>query len=111
MCPSGFELGQIRVGDLLTFEFGRCGKIPWFPVFYITFATLFAQAVITLRFVVVLVVLPKRPTVNRIYAVTGNNRLIAASLSFMTFVQFAFGMYVSIRFALQSCESPFLVLE
>ena len=111
MCPSVFELWQISVGDLLTFEFGRCDKTARLAVFYFTFATLFAQAVITLRFVKVLVVLLNDPTVHRIYAVTGNNRLIAACLFFMTSVQFAFGMYLFIRLTLQGCGSLFPVLE
>ena len=46
----------------------------------------------------------------RIYAVTGNNRLIAGCLSFLSSVQFAFGIYLSIRFALRGRGSllPFL---
>ena len=111
MCPSVFELRQIIVGDLLTFKFGRCDGTAWFSVFYFTFAMLFAQAVITLRFVEVLVVLLNGPTVHRIYAVTGNNRLISACLSFITSVQFAFGTYLSIRFALRSCGSLSPLLE
>ena len=43
----------------------------------------------------------------RVYAVTGNNRLIGAGLSFITLVQFTLGMYMSVLFALQGCASPF----
>ncbi|KAF9643927.1 hypothetical protein BDM02DRAFT_3191081 [Thelephora ganbajun] len=62
-----------------------CDKTAWFSTFYFTFATLFAQVAITLR----------------IYAVTGNSRWIASCLYFMTLVQFAFGIYLAIWFALR----------
>jgi len=62
-----------------------CDKTSWLHVFYFTLATLFAQVAITLR----------------VYAVTGNNRWIRNSLSFITVVQFGFGMYGAVRFSLQ----------
>lgn len=39
--------------------------------------------------------------VPRVYAVTGNDKRVRFSLFLITFVEFAFGMYLSIRFALQ----------
>ena len=42
----------------------------------------------------------------RVYAVTGNNRRIRACLSLLTLVQFAFGMYLVVRFSLQPCAFP-----
>lgn len=44
----------------------------------------------------------------RVYAVTGNNRRIRACLSLLTLVQFAFGMYLVVRFSLQPGAFPFL---
>jgi len=66
-----------------------CDKTAWFYNFYVTFSTVFAQVVMTLR----------------IYAVTRNNRWIASYLSFITFAQFAFGLYLMIRFATRPAVS------
>jgi len=73
-----------------------CDKTAWLHVFYFTLATLFSQIAITLR----------------VYAVTGNSRWICTCLSFMTLVQFSFGMYFAIRLSLQpSAELPDLPLD
>jgi len=55
-------------------------------MFYFTVATLFAQAAVTLR----------------IYAITGNNRWFTYCLSFVTTVQFIFGVCLSTILALRS---------
>jgi len=62
-----------------------CDKTAWLHSFYYMFATLFAQAAITLR----------------VYAVTGKNRWIGACLCSVSFVEFVFGIYLAIRFSLQ----------
>ncbi|KAF9643489.1 hypothetical protein BDM02DRAFT_3264071 [Thelephora ganbajun] len=62
-----------------------CDKTAWLSMFYFSTVTLFAQAAITLR----------------IYAVTGNSRWIASYLSFVTLAQFAFGLYLTVWFALR----------
>ena len=73
---------------------------------------LFSQAAITLRFVVASGCHTERPNrTPRIYAITGNSRLTTGCLAFMTFAQFALGMYLMIRFALEDCGSLFPVLE
>ena len=49
--------------------------------------------------------------IHRVYAITGNNRGIRACLSLLTLVQFAFGMYLAIRFSLQPCVFLFPHLQ
>ena len=81
-------------------------------MFYFAFGLLLSQVAITLRFVVASGCSTHRPNrTPRIYAITGNNRLIAGCLSFMSLVQFGYGMYVLIRYGLRGCESLFPLLE
>lgn len=78
-------------------------------MFYFTFATLFAQTTITLRCVIGFVSFELGPHhTSRVYAVTGNNRWIASCLTFVTWVQFIFGMYLVVFFALQPGKSLFV---
>ena len=80
-------------------------------MFYCVSATVFAQVVITMRFVPTSS-LPyvNRSRVLRVYAIAGNNRLVASYLFFVTIAQFAFGIYLTVRFALRPGMSVFLCL-
>ena len=70
-------------------------------MFYYTFATLFAQLAITLRFVTAsdYLTLTAYDT-PRVYAVTGKNRWIASCLYFTSFAQAAFGITGSVYYVL-----------
>ena len=80
---------------------------------YFTFAMLFAQVVVTLRFVAAST-LSLFPTathyIPRVYAVTGKNRRIASYLTSVALIQFAFGIYLTIRFGLLPRTSLFISL-
>ncbi|KAF9783421.1 hypothetical protein BJ322DRAFT_151163 [Thelephora terrestris] len=80
-------------------ETGECDKTAWFAMCYFTFATLFAEVVITLR----------------IWVITWKSRRIAFCLSFMTLAQFTFGMYLTVFSALRPAvelpELPFKVFQ
>ena len=80
----------------------RCDKSAWVPMFYYTFATLFAQLPITLRSVTAsdYLIQPPYHTL-RVYAVTGKNRRIAFCLCFISFAQAAFWIAGSVHFALR----------
>ena len=78
----------------------------------LTFATLFAQSVITLRLVTTSGYLtPITYHTPRVYAVTGRNRWIASCLSFTTFVQVIFGTACVIYYALRPGMISFLALR
>lgn len=77
-------------------------------MFYFTFAMLFAQVVVTLRFVTAsgLSLFPTATHfIPRVYAVTEKNLWIASGLTSVTLAQFAFGIYLTIRFARLPCTS------
>ena len=66
---------------------------------YYTFATLFAQLAITLRLVITSGhLMPTAYHTPRVYAVTGKNRWIASCLYFMSFVQAAVGIGVTVYY-------------
>jgi len=73
-----------------------CNHTAWLHSFYYTLVSVFAQMAITLR----------------VYAVTGKNRWMGASLSMVTFAQFVFTMYLGVRFALEpALQFPDVPLE
>ena len=79
----------------------RCDKAAWVGGFYYAFATLFAQLAITLRLVATSgYVTPTTYHTPRVYAVTGKSRWIASCLYFMSFVQVAVGIGISVYHAL-----------
>ena len=102
MCVSQRFDSSSNGADNLSQLGSRCDKTAWLVVFYYTFATLFAQLVITLRSVPAFdYYTPIVYHTPRVYAVTGKNRWVAFYLSLVSFAQVAFGIGGSVYYALR----------